>query len=295
MEKITIIERENAITFTTQAQPKNTVLGQFEDYLRAIRGYSENTVKAYLTDLHTFVYWGRTHGVLTRWSCISREQIDAFLIYQESMGVKPTTTNRQLASISSLYGYFQRQGLQIENPCKYESRRKVGKTEPCTIPLEQLILAYHKAQGSTKTMLGILMTTGIRLQELLDLNFEDIDFSTNQLHIHGKGKKERKVYSNELALAKLRETQERYHASGKIFHTTQRHVRRQIYAALLPYCNAPQLSPHAIRHTYATHLAKQGVPTTTISKILGHEHISTSEKYVNSTELSTAQVGILTN
>jgi len=295
MEKMNIIEGANTITFTTKPQPKKTVLAQFEDYLRAIKGYSENTIKAYLTDLHTFVVWGKTHGILTRWSCITRDQIDAFLIYQESMGAKPTTTNRQLASISGLYGFFQRQGIQIENPCKYESRRKVGKTEPCTIPMEQLIQAYHKAQGSTKTMLGLLMTTGIRLQEMLDLNFEDIDFTTNQLHIHGKGNKERKVYSNELALAKLREMQERYNASGKIFHTTQRHVRRQIYAALVPYCKASQLSPHAIRHTYATHLAKQGVPTTTIAKILGHEHVETSEKYVNTTELSTAHVGILTN
>lgn len=271
------------------------ILTAFENYLRSIRGYSENTIRAYTADLRCFARWANENLSEARWSTLTRDDIDAFLTYQVEQGLKPTTTNRQLSAISSLYRFFQRQGLKVDNPCEYESRRKLPQTEPTTINAKQLAKAYHKAHGNTKTMLGILATTGIRLQELLNLKFEDIDFDESKLHIYGKGAKERTVYSTPAVLQTLKGLRETLKASGRIFYMGQRKARYMIYQALAPYCTAAQLSPHAIRHTFATELAKHGASTAAIAKMLGHSHLETSQKYINLAEIPAAHQGIILN
>lgn len=269
------------------------MIAHFITYLRSIRGYSENTIRAYESDIKGFTAFMKEYREGARWSNIERADIDAYLIKLQQEGKAPTTTNRALSSISSLYRYFQREGLLTENPCKYESRRKLPSTIPTTIPAKQLQKAYEKAKGATRNQLGILITTGIRLQELLDLTWEDIDFEENSLRINGKGSKQRKVYTQPGILAELRSTAQRYNPHGRIFWGGQRVTRYRLYHALAPYCKAAQLSPHAIRHTYATELAKAGVSTAEISKILGHKHIATAEKYIDLAQVPAPKEGII--
>lgn len=271
------------------------MLEKFAQYLRAVRGYSENTIRAYSNDLRSFAQWAKVHKPEAKWSTISREDIDAYLAHQQEQGMKATTTNRQLSAIASLYRYFQRQGWLNANPCQYESRRKQEKTVPATIPAKQLAMAYKKAQGLKKTILGILCTTGIRIQELLDMKWEDIDFSENTIRIMGKGSKERIVTTEPFVLSQLKQQHERFNPSGKMFWISQRTARYLVYEALEPYCHSSQLNPHAIRHTFATELAKQGENAMTISKILGHSHIETSQKYVDMNQLNKSHKGIIIN
>lgn len=268
------------------------MIPEFENYLRAIRGYSENTIKSYRKDLETFVRFMRANNPQARWSTITREDIDKFLTYQQQRGLSPATTNRQISAISSLYRYFQREGLLVTNPTQYESRRKLKQTLPSIIPVQQIRRAYERAQGVTKTMLGLLATTGIRIQELLDLRWQDIDFETSTLRICGKGSKERLVSTDKSVLASLSAIRDHSRPDFKIFFVSQRKARYMIYEALRPYSNSPQLSPHAIRHTFATELAKNGENCTTIAKILGHSHIETSQKYINMAEIPTSNRGI---
>lgn len=265
------------------------MIRQFEEYLRAIRGYSENTIRAYSADLRSFARWANENLEDARWSTITRDDIDKFLKYQYAAGLKPATTNRQLASISGIYKYFQRQGLIVTNPCQYESRRKLAQTLPTTISPTEIAQAYKRAHGVRKTMLGILATTGIRIQELLDLNFEDIDFENNTLHITGKGSKERIVATDARILETLRGLKREFDASGKIFYVSQRKARYMIYETLSAFCSGKNLNPHSIRHTFATELAKSGENTAAIAKILGHSHIETSQKYINMAELPKAR------
>lgn len=268
------------------------MIQEFINYLRAIRGYSENTTRAYSADLRSFAQWARENTNIGRWRDVTRDDIDKFLTYQQQQGLKASTTNRQLAAISSLYRYAQRQGLTTTNPCQYESRRKLPKTIPATLKPEQIARAYNRAQGARKTMLGILATTGIRIQEMLDLQFEDIDFETSQLHIKGKGSKERIVSSTPEVLQRLAAVKRDLNAKGRIFWISQRQARYMIYDTLQPYCSSTHLNPHTIRHTFATELAKAGENTAAISKILGHAHIETSQKYINMAEIPTAHKGI---
>lgn len=262
------------------------MIEQYIEYLRTIRGYSENTCLAYKKDLQAFVQWLRTTTPGARWSSITRDDIDNYIRYRVEAGNKPATSNRILSSISGIYRYFQRQGKEIENPVKYESRRKQAKTIPNTIPVGQLQEAYKHSFGATKVMLGLLMTTGIRIQELLDMTWESINFENNSIKIEGKGSKQRLVYTTSEALEVLRTAHNISKARGKIFTLEQRELRSMIFNALRPYCTAKQLSPHAIRHTFATEIARKGENVSTLACILGHDSIKTTQKYIDVSSLN---------
>lgn len=268
------------------------MLTEFLNYLRAIRGYSENTIKAYAADLAAFARWARENKADARWSTITREDIDKYITSKYNEGLKPSTTNRQLAAISSIFGYFQRQGLLTDNPCKYESRRKLPKTMPTILHTTELKKAYQQAQGARKTMLGILATTGIRIQEMLDINWEDIDFEESSIRISGKGSKQRMVCTTANVLSDLRKLWNKTHPIGRIFYINQRTARYMIWETLAPFCTTTHLNPHTIRHTFATQMAKDGENIATIAKILGHNHIETSQKYINLAEIPTPRMGI---
>lgn len=268
------------------------MIQEFANYLRSVRGFSPNTIRAYMTDLQGFVSWIKTSRPEAKWSNIRREDIDAYLTEQTQKGLKSSTTNRHLSAISSIYKYMQREGYNVENPCKYESRKKVPATLPTTISVKGIAKAYKHAQGVHKTMLGILATTGIRIQEMLDLKWQDIDFETSTLTIMGKGSKERKVQTDAEVLHKLQEVSTWSTPDMKVFYISQRRARYMIYEALAPYCKCQHLNPHSIRHTFATELAKNGENCTTIAKMLGHTHIETSQKYINMAEISTTRKGI---
>lgn len=261
------------------------MINAYRDYLLKVKGYSYNTIQSYIKDISAFATWAKQHKEDARWSTIERADIDAYIIQQYDEGKKPSTTNRQLSAISSLYRYFQREGLEVDNPCKYESRRKVGESIPNTISPNELSCAYHNSQGAAKFMIGLLATTGIRLQEMLDLRWEDINFEENSLRIHGKGNKERKVYTTEEVLSEAKQSKKYCIPTNKMFFISQRNARTIIWEALKPFSKAKQLSPHAIRHTYATELAKKGENVVTISKILGHSSIKTTQKYIDMTQV----------
>lgn len=260
------------------------MIQEYMNYLENIKGYSPNTISSYVKDLHNFVEWARFNIAGARWSTITIIDIDKYITDMAKAGMKPATTNRHLSALSGLYRYMKREGLMTENPCHYESRRKIAQTIPNTIPLKDLKIAYENAHGVVKVMLALLISTGIRIQELLDLEWNDINFVDNSLRIHGKGNKERFVYTNSEYLETLRMVYQYQCQKGKIFLMNQREARRMVFDALKPYTKAKQLSPHAIRHSFATHLANEGVNASTIGAILGHQQLDTTQKYIDLTE-----------
>lgn len=263
------------------------MIEQYINYLTNIKGYSQNTANSYRKDLQHFTKWIKQQRTDVRWSTITMQDIDQYITELAEAGLKPATTNRRLSAISGIYNFFRHQGKQVENPCKWEGRRKIADTIPNTIPVEQLKLAYAQATGVAKVAIGLFMTTGIRIQELLDMTWEDIDFETQAIKIHGKGSKERMVYTTEDKLEVLRQLHTMKPQSGQIFTMEQRQLRTIIFEALRPFCHAPQLSPHAIRHTFATHAANMGANVTTLAQAMGHKRIATTQKYI---DLSSAPV-----
>lgn len=265
------------------------MITNYINYLMTLKGYSKNTAEAYEKDLRNFARWARKNLNDARWSMITRADLDRYIADLVSAGLKPATTNRRLAAIAGLYRYFKREGKQINNPCQYESRRKVGERVPNTIPEEELQIAYENAVGVTKVMLGLLSTTGMRIQEMLDLRWQDIDFKKSTIRVKGKGNKERIVYSTPQALEQLGIMQPYTKPNENIFTLSQRDARRMIFAALKPYSTAKQLSPHAIRHTFATNLAAKGVNCSTLSNILGHKDLNTTQQYIDLGQMQAQQ------
>lgn len=274
-----------------------TMLNKFATYLLCIKGYSQRTASEYCKDLHYFARWMKIYRADAKWSNITRADIDAYIIQRVKEGCKPTTTNRELSSISALYRFFIREGLLTNNPARFQSRRKVAEKTPNTIPNEDLQRAYEGTSGLVHVWIGLLATTGIRISELLALRWEDIDFKAHSLEIIGKGRKERIVYTTAEHLEIMRQAYERSPRTGRIFNYEQRTARHMLWMALKPFSRAKQLSPHAIRHSFATNLANNGVNVTTIATILGHNRIATTQKYIDmsqaNTQAVTAQYSIL--
>ena len=266
------------------------MIQKYIQYLSSIRNYSRNTCSSYEKDLSDFTKWAKAHLEQARWSAITRADIDSYVSYMVENGLKPATTNRRLSAISGLYAFMKREGYEVENPCKYECRRKISRSLPNTINADELKRAYENAKGVTRLFLGILSTTGVRLQELLDLSWEDVDFSESSIKINGKGAKQRIVYTTSEVLEELGRVKELLKPQGRMFRISQRDARHMIWEALKPYCHSKQLSPHAIRHTFATNLAKHGVNVSQLGTLLGHEHLETTQKYIDMSQHNNKEI-----
>lgn len=264
------------------------MIQKFINYIQSIRGYSPNTIRAYEFDLRQFATYITKRKDGARWGNIDRQDIDEYIIYLAKGGAMPATTNRVLSSISSFYNYCIREGLTKSNPCKYESRAKKAETIPDTIPPADIKKAYDNARGVVRTMIGLLATTGMRIGELLSLQWEDVNFEDNSIRIHGKGNKERVVYSTAQVLEPLAHVAGQMSCRGKMFFIKERKARYMIFLAMRPYTRVRKCNPHAIRHTYATELAKTGMNCATIAKILGHKSLETTQRYIDMAQVSSA-------
>lgn len=268
------------------------MIQEFAQYLGSLKGYSDNTVKAYKKDCQEFAHYIKQHTTCQGWRDITRKEVDAYIVSLANKGLSPSSTNRKLSSISAIFKYMQREGMDVQNPCKYESRRKVGERIPSTINPDEIREAYEQARGNAKIMLGVLASTGIRISELLRLTWDDVDLTNCVLTVHGKGMRDRQVICSREVAELLEERKQGRDLHCIIFGMGQRTARHIIWEALQPYSIAKQLSPHAIRHTFATEMAKQGANTATIAKILGHKHISTTQKYIDMAQIPATNAGI---
>lgn len=256
----------------------------FIQYLSINRGLSENTVKAYEEGLKDFATWANRNEPGTRWSKVTKTQIDRYVMSLVADGYKPASIKQHISALRTFYKTCMALGTMTENPARYVSTPKLSAALPKTIERTAIAAALDSddTPKETKAAIAIIFETGIRLQELLDIRAKDIDAATQSIKITGKGRKERTVYYGDLC--------KKY---GKYWHGeqhTQREVRHAIYKALEPYSQAEQKSPHALRHTFATTMLNNGMNITAISKLMGHAHQETTERYAQLATSSTCNL-----
>jgi site-specific recombinase XerD len=263
----------------------------FLDYLKSYRAYSPMTIGAYDTDLRMFKeFLQKRCGVLPALDEITREMIIQFGVSLK--GAAPLTVRRKYACLSSFFGFLQDMGHAKHNPARRLPLPKVSETVPIFLSPEQvqrLIEAANKPWS--KAMVVLLLSTGIRRSEAVGITLDDLDLENRQLLINGKGSKQRVVPLNDSAIEAVRqylphrpETRSRHlfvSHEGKPLacRAVNRMVARAIRKAGL---EGHGITPHKLRHTFATHLIRNGVDVRTVQELLGHSDLETTAKYLHS-------------
>lgn len=260
------------------------MISTFQQYLRTNRGLADNTIKAYGDALHSFAHYMLTQSAGIRWSTVTKQHIDGYVTWLVESKAKPATIKQHISALRTFYKTCMAMGADITNPARYVSTPKLGDPLPKTIDRADILkcLASTGTNPTAKAIIAIIYETGIRLSELLAMSREDISKANRSIHIHGKGNKERTVYYGELT-----RTYGQYWRFDKL---NPREVRRLVWDALRPCSNAPQLSPHALRHTFASELINNGMSIEAISKLLGHTHLETTEIYARMSNATAKQL-----
>lgn len=258
----------------------------FLNYQQAVKSASPCTLRAYRRDLSDFVVWYRTYSATPRWSLVTRADLQAYVLHLCDCGLKPTTVGRKVSALRSFFNYLMTVDALKENPCRYVQSPKKGKPLPHTVQLDDVAetLADPTVDLRTKLMIALLVETGVRISELLAMSTADFCKADRSIRVSGKGAKQRVVYYGDRSRALLNAVVG--YRQGPIFDCTQREARYAIHDALARHSEAPQLSPHVLRHTYATSMLNAGAPMPAIAKLLGHESVKTTEVYAQLADTS---------
>lgn len=263
------------------------MIQEFINYLEKNKGYSPQTCGEYRKDLELFVKWLKSHHI-EKWSDVEKSTVDLYVSDMAEEGLKPATIKRRISSIRSFYQYAWVMGMQAENPAKYVSTPKLGEALPKTIDQDDLRMTILDGtiNINVRGLIAFIAETGCRISEALSVTKADFNQETRSLRIWGKGKKERIVYYGDITAAYVKYV--RVIGNCPIWTWTQRQARFFVWQALSKHSDAKQLSPHAIRHSFATGLLNNGAPITTVQALLGHKSVETTQRYAKVAEATVA-------
>ena len=285
---------------------------QVEDYLRysqVERGLSNNTITAYRQDLTSFICFLQKEN-LTSWPTQAVD-IDAFLAEQRDQKKATSSISRLITSLRKFYQWLVRQNIQKLNPMLEIDSPKKRRTLPVALTVNEVNNLLE--QPDTKKQLGLrdralletLYATGIRVSELINLKFTDLHEELKLVKVFGKGSKERLIPISEVALSWIDSYKEKVRDPlilkiGKntdfIFLNSRGGslTRQAVWQIIKHYCKMAgiqkNVTPHTLRHTFATHLLENGADLRVVQEILGHSDISTTQIYTNLSQKHILQV-----
>ncbi len=277
--------------------PEHTI-ERFLDAIWMERGLSKNTLAAYRTDLTALRRWLSERQV----EIVKAQRMDLleYIAHRARQGARPRSTARQLSSFRRFYRYFLREGALSEDPTAQIEMPKIGRSLPVSITeveVEALLEAPDPADPlgmRDRTMLEVLYATGLRVSELINLELRQINLNQGVLRITGKGGRERLIPLGEesqewihrfVQSARLDILMERQ--SDCVFPTRRgdRMTRQAFWHIIKRYANKAgikkKLSPHTLRHAFATHLLNHGADLRVVQMLLGHSDLSTTQIYTH--------------
>jgi integrase/recombinase XerC len=298
--------RTNAHSPATPTKSRTVVEKAIEQFLQTLRerNASAHTIKAYTGDLKDFSNYIGSRN----WPTIDHLAIRGFLSHLYEKGLSKTSVARALAAVRSLYRWLAQEGVVEQNPAALVATPKLPKKLPRVPTIEEMntvldgqmpeIAAFPERD---QLMLELLYGCGIRNSELVSINLDDISLSAGAILIRGKGKKERYVPfgdSVKSALALYLPKRQQLlalkkgamnallinHRGGRL---TTRSVGRIIKKIAVAKGLPPDVHPHTLRHAFGTHLLEEGADLRAIQEMLGHERLSTTQRY---TQLSMKHV-----
>ena len=291
---------------TSKAKPATTIDKSVSEFLRTLRerNASTHTIKAYTGDLKEFCLYVGPRS----WPAIDHLVIRGFLSHLYEKGLGKTSVARALAAVRSLYRWLAQEGVVDQNPASLVATPKLPKKLPRVPTIEEMNTVFDGQMPEVaafperdQLMLELLYGCGIRNSELVSINLDDISVSAGAILIRGKGKKERYVPfgdSVQSALALYLPKRQQLlagknghlpallvnHRGGRL---TTRSVGRIIKKIAVAKGLSPDVHPHTLRHAFGTHLLEEGADLRAIQEMLGHERLSTTQRY---TQLSMKHV-----
>jgi integrase/recombinase XerD len=273
-------------------------LTAFLNFCRVEKGLSANSIDAYTTDLAKFSTFVATSRAVSGWP--GAEGLRLYIDHLHESGLSPRSIARHMATLRSFYGFLLREGLIAEDPSERLRSPRQWQTIPKFLNLadiEKLIQAPDTARPTglrDRAMLELLYATGLRVSELCRLGKSDLDTNMGYLRTTGKGNKQRLVPVGDSALkavaaylAGAREMLLKGRPSRYLFVTARGGcLTRQAFWSLLAGYGRKSgifrgLTPHVIRHSFATHLLEGGADLRSVQAMLGHADISTTQIYTH--------------
>lgn len=276
------------------------LLTRFLDALWLERGLSDNTRSAYRNDIVHLQRWLETAQLDTDLLHISERDLAAYFAYRSTVGLSPRSTARCLSSLRRFYAYCLQEKLRVDDPTRLLDAPKIGRHLPDSLSehdVEKLLAApdVNSLLGlRDRSMLELLYATGLRVSELTGLLYAQLNLRQGILRITGKGNKERLVPMGEEAIhwltRYLRESRPELLNGQPVeaLFVTQRQaaMTRQAFWYLIKRYAVQagiqaDLSPHTLRHAFATHLLNHGADLRVVQMLLGHSNVSTTQIYTH--------------
>lgn len=270
----------------------------FLEFLVAERRMSVHTVSAYASDLRNLMDFLRAQG-RSSWTEVTRGDLENYLGFCAAR-VAPKTRSRRLASMRSFFRFLEERSLVSGNAAAFVAFPKVPKKLPKVLSARHVDALLRAPSANTplglrdKAILELLYATGIRVAELTALSFHQVNLRAGFLIIRGKGDKERLVPMGQWAVEAVRDYLERGRPlltagpeTGRVFlnHRGRPISRQGVWKMIMSYgrrIGLPEaVSPHVLRHSFATHLLQNGADLRSLQMMLGHADISTTQIYTH--------------
>lgn len=246
---------------------------------------------------------GERTGLGAEWSTVGRTRILSFIMDLKDKRYAPATVARKVAAVKSFYHFLLAEGLVQADPTENLESPRVGKSLPMTLSVKEVDeLLEQPARLSTpeairdRAMLELLYATGMRVSELVSLNVDDVDTSAGYVRCLGKGGKERIVPVGYQAMKAVEEylvgarrtlAHSRQQTALFLNHRGDRLTRQGFWLIIKNYARAAgiaaNITPHTLRHSFATHLLNGGADLRAVQELLGHANISTTQIYTHVT------------
>jgi len=291
-------------------RPLERQIQAFVEALASEKGYSANTCRAYARDLDQFRRYVSEQRRASRSDRgdagpVQTEEVDALMI-RGFLGHlhktnKKSTVARKISTIRSFFRYLVKHGLIADNPAAFVLTPKQDKTLPVYLPVDEMFRLLDSIRTDTvaglrdRAIFETLYSCGLRISELAGLNASDVDFGQGLVRVLGKGRKERIVPIGRKALQAIQAYRERFEAEsgvaaeagGPLFlnlrkgRLTPRSMARILDRLVRDIGLLTRVSPHALRHSFATHLLDAGADLRVVQELLGHKSLSTTQKYTH--------------
>ncbi|MCL6518798.1 MAG: tyrosine recombinase XerC [Armatimonadetes bacterium] len=281
-------------------------LERFINHLRAIRNASPNTVRSYATDIKQFLAFLDDEGLVTEPWYIDSKVVRRYMARLHRLGIGKTSSARKLSSLRAFFKYLVRRGLMSSNPTIGLSRPRIEKRLPKFLREEQINALMQMPNLvepiglRDRAILEVLYATGARVSEIVGINLHDLDLTNGEIRVLGKGSKERITFIGRPAqealdayinfgrpklLAKRRDgaTENALFLNRFGRRLTVRSVHRLLDKYFNDVSEEIKISPHVLRHTFATHMLEHGADVRSIQELLGHSSISTTQIYTHIT------------